>query len=584
MSGLGARRARRRDLLVALAGSRPFAYGALLALQAKVVWGIWRFKDLSAGDTASYFIGASRWAESLQTDPVWSPLYLIFYGSLQWLFADAFAATIAHRLIVLAALDVLVLAVLRRLLPHGIAWALAAWFALLSINFDSLYEVHLFAALPALLAAAVAARVSGYRGRATTLGILVATTLLVRNEYAVATGLWLLVCLAVDGRRAWSGEPAGRRRPAAAYGLALALVGVVVAGVSWRSAYDRETNRRRLRHKHTLNVCQVYAFGYAQRRPEWTASPWTACQELMQRDFGAREPTLAEALRANPRALLEHAAWNARLVPAGLQLQLFGRVSGRDNPDYVPVRLESPAATLLSAAVVGLLAAGAILLWRERDRWWREWLRQRRQAWLLLGCLAVTSAGVMLMQRPRTSYLFPQTVTLLAMIGVAGAVLARRLWPRGDAAGALPVVAAVLVLAVPSYYGPGTPQAFGQRGQPLRRGVERLSPLRQELAGAERRLAAAQFPFELCAYVGHSRPCTGVALGQLTGVRPAGRSARSWIEEDGAEWLYLDELVAGDPVWRSLAQELEHAGGWRRWPPAAGGTQDWILLRRPPRS
>ena len=45
------------------------------------MWGIARYKDLSAGDTASYFVGASRWAESLRTDPVLSPLYLIFYGA-----------------------------------------------------------------------------------------------------------------------------------------------------------------------------------------------------------------------------------------------------------------------------------------------------------------------------------------------------------------------------------------------------------------------------------------------------------------------------------------------------------------------
>jgi hypothetical protein len=428
-----AARGRLRDATTALARSRLFAYGALLALQAKVIWGIWRFKDLSAGDTASYFVGASRWAESLATDPVWSPLYLVFYGSLQWLFRDPFAATLAHRLIVVAALDVVVLAVLRRLLPPGIAWAAAAWFAVLPINFDSLYEVHLFSALPTLLAVVVVARVSGYRGRAAAFGILLGTTLLVRNEVVVALGLWSLVCLALDaGTRHGARE---RRRVAAAYGAALALAAAAAAAVYWRSPHELAADRERLRHKHTLNLCQIYAFGYAQRHAEWTRSPWTECQQLMQRDFGAREPTLAQALRANPRALLEHAAWNARLVPSGLQLQLFGRVSGPENPDYVPVR-RSPVAGVLGVAVLVLLSSGAALL--RRDRAWRGWLRARAPAWTLLGCLTATAAVVMLVQRPRPSYLFSLSVALLAAIGTAAAVVAGRLWPRADLGRAVP--------------------------------------------------------------------------------------------------------------------------------------------------
>ena len=45
--------------LAGLCRSRAFAYGSLLALQAKIVWGVWNWKDLTAGDTSSYFVGAS---------------------------------------------------------------------------------------------------------------------------------------------------------------------------------------------------------------------------------------------------------------------------------------------------------------------------------------------------------------------------------------------------------------------------------------------------------------------------------------------------------------------------------------------
>ena len=33
-----------------------------------------------------------------------------------------------------------------------LAWLLAAWWAVLPVNFDTLYEVHLFALLPVLAA------------------------------------------------------------------------------------------------------------------------------------------------------------------------------------------------------------------------------------------------------------------------------------------------------------------------------------------------------------------------------------------------------------------------------------------------
>ena len=67
-----------------------FAYGSLLALQAKVMWGIWRFKDLRAGDTAYYFVQASRWAEDLRPSPVGSSLYLFDASAIDacYKFAD----------------------------------------------------------------------------------------------------------------------------------------------------------------------------------------------------------------------------------------------------------------------------------------------------------------------------------------------------------------------------------------------------------------------------------------------------------------------------------------------------------------
>jgi len=43
-----------------VAGSAWFAYGSILLIQAKVLWGIWEHRDLTAGtDATNYFIQAT---------------------------------------------------------------------------------------------------------------------------------------------------------------------------------------------------------------------------------------------------------------------------------------------------------------------------------------------------------------------------------------------------------------------------------------------------------------------------------------------------------------------------------------------
>jgi len=54
-----------------------------------------------------------------------------------------------------------------------------------------------------------------------------------------------------------------------------------------------------LSRKHTLNVCQGYAFNYTQRYEDWPRSPGTECQDLMQRVFGVPEPSMLQAMRLN---------------------------------------------------------------------------------------------------------------------------------------------------------------------------------------------------------------------------------------------------------------------------------------------
>src|ERR1043166_5973269 len=144
--------AKRWQTLQAWLATPECAYLAILLLQFKRVWGAWQYKDLTYGDTSSYFRSALGWAKELSVKIQWSPLYTAFYGTVFKLIPEVYWATLLHRLLIVFMLAIMVLALMRRLLPAGIAWLVAAWWVILPINFDSLYEVHLFAVLLPLAA------------------------------------------------------------------------------------------------------------------------------------------------------------------------------------------------------------------------------------------------------------------------------------------------------------------------------------------------------------------------------------------------------------------------------------------------
>ncbi len=54
---------------------RPwFSYSMLSLLQLKVVREYWKYRDLTFGDTSSYFVSAFRWYRDFSNNIAWSPL------------------------------------------------------------------------------------------------------------------------------------------------------------------------------------------------------------------------------------------------------------------------------------------------------------------------------------------------------------------------------------------------------------------------------------------------------------------------------------------------------------------------------
>ena len=350
-----------------------FSYLMLFLLQLKVVWAAWQYRDLTTGDTSSYFAEAFLWFDNFSVNIIWSPLYTAFYGTLLFLSTDAYLVTILHRLIIVFVVTLMVLALMRRLLPHNLAWLVGAWWAILPINFNTLYEVHLFAVIPVLAAWLLILHKSSPWTRGGSIAILFGASILVRNELIVATVILGVIC---DGWEIWlvkkNNLTFNPQTYWLGYGLPLLLAGLLCFFFYTRSIFQFPELPAVSEPKHTLNMCQVYAFGYQQRYPGvWNKSPWTECDELMGSHFGQRLPSLSEMLQRNPAAVLEHFLWNLSLAPNGLQVSLFNATSGTINPDYAPVQFESPTALILSIITSFILLVGLFLLYRERHYWWR---------------------------------------------------------------------------------------------------------------------------------------------------------------------------------------------------------------------
>jgi hypothetical protein len=590
MESVATARARpRTDSIVSrlerIASTAWFAYGSILLIQAKVLWGIWEHRDLTPGDTGSYFVMASRWADQLQVDPGFYPLYHALWGSLQWIVPDPFAVTILHRVLIALGTTALFLAVMRRLLTPGIAWALALWWATLPIAYDVLYEIHLFGALGGLAIALVALRWSGLAGRATVFGLLLASALLVRNENIVAAVIFGVVWLGYELWRARRGVAPAWRTLAAAGAIPLISFAVLFGLVSWRNATPHGIFSE-LRHKHEINICQVYAQGLWQSGDVRAENPHAQCDVYTEEDFGQRFPSLTEAIAENPGAIARHFARNAGLVPAGLEIDFFnakfGSISDESNPDYIPINQGSWLVLVGSIAIVIVIATGAVLIWTERRRWWDDWLRSRAWGWAALGAMGSSALYAALMTRPRPSYMFPLSILIFAALGMSLVVIASRLGIPRRARAVIPPLALAALILIPSHYRDGYSNPQVGPGERLKAAVDRLEPYRADLQGRDHGLLAVYPATAACQYVGRDEPCVSVSwnypIGETLEPELAG-SRQNSFSPTSIDFIYADEYVwNADPGMRARLNGLLRQG-WRRVAPSSPNAS-WVLLEK----
>lgn len=604
-----------------IAGRPWFSYLTLLTLQAKVLWGIWAYKDITFGDTSVYFRDAYRWFHSYKVNIAWSPLYTAFYGSLLHVSTDPYTVIIFHRIIIVFAITIMVLALMRRLLPHPIAWIVSAWWAILPIHFDSLYEVHLFAVIAPLAACLLAASKRTAWARGCALAIIAASSILIRNELVIATAVLGLAYVLWEIRLIRIAKSETREIPPSknylySYVLPLFLAALVVLFFYWRSDIKYPQLRNVFASKHTQNMCQVYAFGYQQRHPEWTKSPWLDCEELIQRHFGSADLSLFDMLRRNPKAVLENMLWNIRLTPDGLQLLLFNAISGSVTPDYI-MPFKSKIVVFFSLITITILICGTILLYRNKSFWWTYWIEPHLMGWITLGSLAAVAPFIILTQRPRPSYLLTTGIFLAACVGLCSfAILHRLFLTKGPSSFVhtmserlstfIPLVLIPLVLAVPSYY----PLVNKTRSRPLLELYRNLAPFRNLIDRPDVGFMVNKFPSELRSYLvaTKARPFMVYRLVEETPLSMSGlvrespskdftfsvyqfpkraddwtMSIEEYLDRTGADLIYVDHnlrtVLDSQSMNRTFVRSPESVG-WKIISQQKTGTNGWMLLEK----
>jgi hypothetical protein len=556
-----------------LVANALFAYGAVLVIQLRVIWNMWQYRDLTSGDTAGYFTVAVAWANELRVNLVWSPLYTSFWGTIHAAVGDVYAGAIAHRVAIVLAAGILVLALLRAVLEPALALLLAVWWVVLPANYDFLYEVHLFGLLPVLLAVLVVRRSPGRPALGVALAILAGATLLVRNELAIATAM-VGVAIVIREVRARRRDRASLSHYALAYGVPLAVVCLLLVGANSRAYKQGGEAWAEVRAKHALNVCQAYAVNYQQRHPtRFTGNPFLDCRPLMEETFGRPMPSFLQATRANPRAMAKYIAWNGRLLPTGLQLSLFGATVTGDNPDYRPVEDNRLYPLVLSLALIALLIAGTVVLVRDREHW-RLRLLPARWAFVVLGSVALTTLFVVaLTQRPRPGYIYGLTVALLMLTGLCASALLRR-W-RGRRFAALAALGIVVAMAV------GLSSRFHPAPRPLHHGVERLEVVRGLLRQPGSVLVTARDGLALCHYLsdGPGAHCSAPRLATFTSKVGRDRSLGDVLDAVGATVVYEEAALRFRPAFAGLLASPE-TFGWRRIAEGTGPDGAWGVLVR----
>lgn len=427
------------------------SYFLIVAFVLKTVWGIWDIRDLTFGDTSSYFRNALKFANFQTCVFSWSPLYTSFFGIVLSVVKNIYFTVIIHRLIILFLATFLIYEIARKYVHNTVALAISFWWIVLPINHATLYEVHIFSFLPYLIFWLLISNSASSGYRASALAILLTCTILLRNETLFTFLIFGTFSIWCDLKEIKSQD--GKNRLCRAlwnYAIPFAISSLLILIAYSRSEIKFPELSKSFQAKHTLNFAQIYSFGYSQRVDQYKASPWTDYHELMTKEFGSDQLSMCHAFIKNPGAVIQHLIWNVKLIPAGIQVALFNLRTGPHNPDYAPTTRNQIWANILSFLYLSIVVPGIIIIWQNR----KIFLAAEHSKWILIAFLAVTInvLFVIIMQRPRPSYMFPLSFILMLLFGKSLELLCFQFKKTKQLHFCLVSLITSLFLIIPGYY------------------------------------------------------------------------------------------------------------------------------------
>jgi hypothetical protein len=542
----------------------------ITVLQLRVVWNIWKYSDLTSNDSSYYFVDAASWAHGLHENLVYYPLYDAFWGTILAAVHNVYDAAIIHRVAILLAAALLVLALMRSLFGPALGLLIAAWWTIVPANYAVLYEVHLFGLLPILLAVLVVTRTPRREGLGIAVAILLASAVLVRTELIAATAILAVAVVVYEIRRLRRGHQAAKFSYLRAYGVPLMVAGLLIGGAYARSYVQGHAAWQQLQAKEETNFCESYAVGFQQRHPiQFVGNPFTECSRLIKQTFGRPMPTILQAVAANPRAVAGFGAWNAQLLPGGLQVALVGATAFENDPGFRPVTEHSTYALVLSVVLLIATIAGLGVAAREGQLSLRRAPPRTRWVIITLASVAVSTLLVVLTTRPWAEYLYGLTICALVLIGVSVSVLLRRVGGLRILATAALATVFVLIVVLSSIYSPGP--------RPIYEGIQHLQVVRAQLQRPGSVLVAQDSSNELCNYLAYSyqRTCTPMYWPTLRSQVTARTTAGQVLNRIHATAIYADSGMLADPIiaglvaaprvqgWQQIAQGSGPGGAWR---------------------
>lgn len=547
--------------LLALMNSAPVAYVLMACVILKLMWGMWDFRDLTPGDSAPYYSDACLAYDRLRFNLSWTPLFQVLGAIILHISHQPLMYCIIVRLTLVLTLGLLALAVTRRLLPPLVAWAVSIWWVTLPITFNTIFEVHLLGTVPIIATWLI---LSGKNlsdqqmrwRRGCALAVMVGAAGLVRNEQALYFGLFLPVVLLAEFGQ-WRKST---QRPSIAALLKPYWLPMVVTAAIFGLFYLRAMDRYpalfdRIQARHTNNTGQIYCVGFQQRHPGvWKKSAWNDYNDLMTKTFGKPEITMSQAFKANPQAMTEHFLWNVSLIPSGLQLLLFNCMSGSVNPDYVKVPVAAARANVLTGLMILSVMLGLFCAWRQR-RETLAWLKQHRWMLAAMACYVPIAFFIMVMQRPRASYVLAFGLELIALTGFC----LWRLCVSTRLARASAFLCPAVMLLTFVFTAPFYPKHPCDRK--LMEYTEFLRPYRLVLASGRKQVLVPDFGCEISCYLydGDGTLESQHFLNSLNLDELHNRDLAELLQRKGIEHVLVDFPWCTKPVFH----QLEKAKGWK---------------------